>query len=61
MIIRKEFRCTIKDIDKVVVELAKEIENGWRIEQIKDCGFELSHALNCYPEFLVALVRKKDE
>ena len=60
MIIGKEFRCTVQNIDKVVVELAKEIENGWHIQRIKNHDFELSSVLNSYPEFSVTLVRKED-
>lgn len=59
MIIKKEFRCTTENIDTVITELAKEIENGWHIEQFKDYSFQLSHVLKCYPEFSVTLVRKQ--
>lgn len=35
MIIKKSFDCTIKDLDSVVVALAKEIEDGWTIERVQ--------------------------
>ena len=58
MIIQKEFRCTTENIDKVVVELAKEIADGWSIKAIKDYSYELSVALKSYPTFSVVLERK---
>ena len=59
MITRKEFKCTTEDIDSVVLELAKEIEDGWSIESIHDFTCELSVAIKSYPTFLVTLVNKK--
>jgi len=59
MIIKKEFRCTTEDVNAVILELAKEIENGWRIESFKDYNFQLSVGLKAYPEFSVTLVRRK--
>lgn len=60
MIVRKEFECTTKDIDKVIVELANEIQNGWHIEQITDISYKLSCVLENYPKFSVILVRKNN-
>lgn len=34
MILSKKFECTVEDLDSVVVELAKEIENGYHIAKI---------------------------
>lgn len=58
MIIEKKFQCTLKDIDSVIVELAKEIENGWHVAQIEHEEFEVSFVAQHYPQFSVTLVRK---
>lgn len=57
MIIEKEFKCTFKDIDSVIVALADEIKNGWKVDSIKRGDFYFSVAKEDYAEFTVTLVR----
>ena len=57
MVIEKEFKCTFKDIDSVIVALAEEIKNGWRVDSIKHGDFTFSVAKESYAEFSVTLVR----
>lgn len=59
MILSKKFECTTDDLDSVVVELAKEIENGWHIEKIEVHDFHMCCSIKRdEPNFSIELVRK---
>ena len=59
MILSKKFECTTDDLDSVIVSVAKEIENGWRISKIKTYGFTMRCSIKkTEPDFSIELVRK---
>lgn len=59
MILRKRFDCTVDDLDSVVVELAKEIENGYHIAKIETHPITLSCDIRRNePDFSIELWRK---
>ena len=60
MILNKRFDCTFENLDSIVVELAKEIENGWHITKIEHHGFTMHCSTRRNePEFSIELTRKK--
>lgn len=59
MILSKKFECTVDDLDSVVVELAKEIENGYHIAKIETNPITLSCDIRRNePDFSIELRRK---
>lgn len=59
MILSKKFECLTDDLDSVVVELAKEIENGWHIGKIEVHDFHMCCSVKRdEPDFSIELVRK---
>jgi hypothetical protein len=59
MILSKRFECLTDDLDSVVVELAKEIENGWHIGKIEVHDFHICcSVMRDEPDFSIELVRK---
>ena len=59
MILNKKFDCTIEDLDSVIVALAKEIENGWHINQIEQHPVTLCIGYKkTEPDFSIELCRK---
>jgi hypothetical protein len=59
MILSKRFECLTDDLDSVVVELAKEIENGWHIGKIEAHDFYMCcSVMRDKPDFSIELVRK---
>lgn len=59
MILSKRFECLTDDLDSVVVELAREIENGWHIRKIEVHDFHICcSVMRDEPDFSIELVRK---
>lgn len=59
MILSKKFECTTDDLDSVIVSVAKEIENGWRIGRIEVHDFHMCYSIKkTEPDFSIELVRK---
>lgn len=58
MILTKRFDCTVADLDSVVVELAREIENGWHIGKIENHPMSMCVKQRNEPEFSIELWRK---
>lgn len=60
MILSKRFDCTFDDLDFVIVALAKEIEDGWRITKIENHGFTMCYSMHKdEPEFSIELSKKR--
>lgn len=59
MILSKKFECTVEDLDSIIVELAKEIENGYHIAKIETNPITLScNIRRNEPDFSIELRRK---
>lgn len=60
MILSKKFECTTDDLDSVIVSVAKEIENGYRISKIDTHGFTMCCSIKrTEPDFSIELVKKE--
>ena len=61
MVLSKRFDCTHEDLDAVVVELSKEIEDGWYITKIEThpMTFGVGVRIND-PEFSIELCRRRN-
>lgn len=59
MILSKKFECTVEDLDSIVVELAKEVENGYHIGKIETNPITLSYGIKRNePDFSIELWRR---
>lgn len=59
MVLTKRFECTTDDLDSVIVELAKEIENGYHIAKIETNPITFNYDIRrSEPDFSIELRRK---
>lgn len=61
MILSKKFDCTVEDLDSVIVEVAKEIEDGWHVTRIETKPITLHYNIRRNePDFSIELCRKDE-